>query len=242
MGIKSLNTGRRGYLTRPGGHDLYIKVGSHVDGEVLHVAYDIRVEGVTILPKGAIVIGDWITNEEDPTQAMFMTNEVFVEGQFQEFIADSDIYNEIHRFNADRLSDPSHFYLTSTHGANHRIINKCRHMTIRSNREGDPYIRIPAQEIPFTIVDSFVTFRSGKYTDIDEVRRPSMGCPSPMENRAMSRPSMEDRAMSRPPIEDRATLRPPMEDLSSGPYSMDSDRNESIPRIVPPHFNQRPNQ
>jgi hypothetical protein len=182
MGIKSLDTGRRGYLTRKNGRDLYVKIGSNVEDEILSVAYDIRVEGVTILPQGALVIGDWVSNQDDPSQIRFMTKEIFLEGQYQEFIADSDIFDQVIRFDTDKLANKNHFYSrsstigrrqdsTSNQGRNFRIVNKCRHMSIRQSNSGAEYVRIPAQEIPFTVVESFVCFRSGKYTTMDKVKK-----------------------------------------------------------------------
>ena len=95
-------TNTKMYLTNKNKNNLYVKQNTTLININLYVAYDLKINGITIIPKGTRVLGDWITSNI----AQFIVHKIFLKGNGQIMSAESDYYNKL--INYDQ--NVSHFY------------------------------------------------------------------------------------------------------------------------------------
>ena len=161
--IKKIPIGTRIFLTKKRKDPLYIRPDTTLQNDNLYVAYDVRIDGVTVIPKGTRVIGDWIT-ESDPTiAAQLQIKRIFLDRSGQDLSADSDVieattlYNGEEIDNANNLTRVSHY--RSTANVMRRIVNvNCCVTTLFDTKLNAIYLEIFTKEIPVTLLHDFIPY------------------------------------------------------------------------------------
>jgi hypothetical protein len=163
MIIKKIPEGTRIYLTKKKPYILYIQPDKTLINDNLYVAYDVRIDGRTIIPKGTRVVGDWVTESFPSIAAQLQVSRIYLQGAERQFIADSDIIETVSNYNNSEVSNANYFHkknnYASTSNINRRIANvKCCVRTLLDNNPDTPYLEIDTQEIPVTVIQDFIAF------------------------------------------------------------------------------------
>ena len=88
--VIKLSAGTRIYLTKKKHHTLYIQPDKTLVNDNLYVAYDVRVNGETVIPKGTRVVGDWVTESIPSIAAQLQIKKIYLQGSGQDINADSE--------------------------------------------------------------------------------------------------------------------------------------------------------
>lgn len=86
-----LFAGTRIYLTRAPYLTINIKPGTIVLEDILFVLYDVKIDDCVVIPRGTMVIGDWVTEAYPIPSAQLQLTKMFLCEEFK-ICADSDIY------------------------------------------------------------------------------------------------------------------------------------------------------
>jgi hypothetical protein len=81
--MPTIPAGTHIYLTRKPNHLFYIKPDKSLLNDSLYVLYDVRVDGVTLIPRGTRVCGDWVTESFPNVAAQFQMNRIYLVGNGQ---------------------------------------------------------------------------------------------------------------------------------------------------------------
>lgn len=149
-------TGTKIYLTKKNPIKLYIQPDTTILNDCLYVAYDLRINGITIIPKGTCVIGDWITESSPTIAAQLQLNTIYINGLEQPISADSDVYENLSAFNTDEINNSLYLYKIMDFRSPANIIRRivkttCQIQILYDNALNKYYIEIPTDEIPLTI-------------------------------------------------------------------------------------------
>jgi hypothetical protein len=163
MIIKKIPAGTRIYLTKRGGHTLYIQPDKTLANDNLYVAYDVRIDGQTIIPRGTRVLGDWVTESMPSISAQLQLTRIYLEGSGQDISADSDVIEAVTDYNNDEVNNASYLYKTNQYRATSNITRRianihCRIKTLLDNKRNTLYLEIYTKEIPVTLTKDFVAF------------------------------------------------------------------------------------
>lgn len=163
MVIKKIPAGTRIYLTKKKAHTLYIQPDKTLQNDSLYVAYDVKINGQTIIPKGTRVTGDWITESNPSIAAQLQINRVYLHGTGQQMLADSDVIEAVSDYNNNEVSNASYLYkqnqYRSTSNITRRVANVlCKVKTLLDNNRDTLYLEIFTKEIPVTLTIDFVAF------------------------------------------------------------------------------------
>ena len=151
------------YLTRKTqGIDLSLKLDKCLPNDVLYVLYDVKVGTTVIIPKGTAVMGDWVTETMPIIGAQLQLSKIFINGQSQDIIADSDVFCTTTTYNINEVSNANVVqgvltYLSTANMAR-RIVNvKCRTKVLEDSslNEQITYLNIKTSEIPVTLLEDF---------------------------------------------------------------------------------------
>ena len=85
-----LFAGTKIYLTRTPPFFLNIVPDTIVLNDVLYVLYDVKIDGITIIPKGTVVVGNWVT-ESLPIPSVQLQVRKILLSEDCEINADSDV-------------------------------------------------------------------------------------------------------------------------------------------------------
>lgn len=153
-------SGTKIYLTKKNPIKLYIQPDTTILNDCLYFAYDLRINGITIIPKGTCVIGDWVTESNPTIAAQLQLNTIFINGLEQPISADSNVYENLSAFNVDEINNALYLYkIMDFHSpANiiRRIVKTCQIQILYDNNLNKYYIEIPTIEIPLTITSDTI--------------------------------------------------------------------------------------
>ena len=163
MPITKLPAGTRIYLTKKKSHTLYIQPDNTLVNDNLYVAYDVRFDGITVIPKGTRVTGNWVTESRPSIAAQLQLTRIYVHGPGQDIVADSDVIEAINGFNNEEVDNASHVYklnhYRSTANIVRRIVNvNCSVRVLRDTNLNTLYLEIFTKEIPVIITQDFIPF------------------------------------------------------------------------------------
>lgn len=86
--------GTRIYLTK-NIYSFNIQPGHLFLNDNLYVAYDVKINGVVIIPKNTRVVGDWITEFHPSIVAQLQLSRIFLYGSGQPISADSNVIEAV---------------------------------------------------------------------------------------------------------------------------------------------------
>jgi len=163
MVIKKIPAGTRIYLTKPYNHTLYIQPDKTLVNDNLYVAYDVRVDGQTVIPKGTRVQGDWVTESNPTIAAQLQLTRIYLQGAGQQITADSDVIEAVSEYNNNEINNASYLYKTlqyrATSNITRRIVNfYCKVKTLLDDHRDTLYLEIYTKEIPVTLTSEFIPF------------------------------------------------------------------------------------
>jgi len=163
MEIKKIPAGTRIYVTKKKQYTLYIQPDKTLTNDSLYVAYDVRIDGCTIIPKGTRVTGDWVTESCPTIGAQLQIKHVYLQGSGQQFLADSDVIEAMTDFNHDEIGGASFLYKQKQYQSISNITRRIAKMgccikTLFDNNRDTIYLEIITKEIPITVTTDFVAF------------------------------------------------------------------------------------
>lgn len=163
MPIKKLPAGTRIYLTKKNQHELYIQPDKVLVNDNLYVAYDVRVNGVTVIPKGTRILGNWITESNPNLAAQLQINTIYLCRSGQEIRGDSDVIEATADFNNEETDNAPIVTKIAEYrpyqGMTRRIINAtCSAKILRDKYLNTIYLQIDTREIPVTLTEEFIPF------------------------------------------------------------------------------------
>lgn len=141
---------------------LYIQPDNTLINDNLYVAYDVRVNGETIIPKGTRVIGNWVTESNPSIAAQLQLTKIYLYNEGQEIHADSDVIETISDFNSYEVNNARHItklnHYQATSNISRRIVNyQCHVKTLLDHNLNSAYVEILTKEIPVILTADFVT-------------------------------------------------------------------------------------
>ena len=165
MPIKKLPAGTRIYLTKKRPHELYIQPDKVLVNDSLYAAYDVRMNGHTVIPKGTRVVGNWITESRPVMAAQLQINTIYLCRSGQEIRGDSDVIEALSGFNDNEIDNAPHLTKIGEYrprpGTIRRIVNvNCSIRVLRDKWLNTVYLEIFTREIPVTLTEEFVPFPS----------------------------------------------------------------------------------
>lgn len=156
--------GTKIYLTREPPYELFIRPDTSLINDTLYVAYDVRLNGVTIIPRGTRVLGDWITETNPSIIAQLQLTRICMNGTSYFISADSPVFDALSQYNATEVNNTN--YLTQIMSYNsvaniqRRIVKfPCQVKVLLDENLNTQYIEIYAKEIEVNITkDLIMTF------------------------------------------------------------------------------------
>lgn len=167
MIIQKVPEGTRIYLRKSHGKPLYMRPNQTITADTLYVAYDVRIDGVTVIPRGTRVQGDWITESTPTFAAQLQIHRIFLELGGQDISADSDVIETITAYNSNEIASLPFVSKVSDHinGAKSNQTHRKRIVkygnrikALRDTNVDSIYIEIQTREIPVTITRDFIPF------------------------------------------------------------------------------------
>lgn len=160
--IKKIPAGKCIYLTKKCPDILYIKPDKTLVNDNLYVAYDVKVEGVTVIPKGTRVIGDWVAESYPTIAAQLQVKRIYLQGSGQEIAADSDVIEGTTCYNCDEICGASYLYgypRCRTSCRTRRMVKlQCCSKTLADNDLDTIYVEIFTEEIKVYLTADFIPF------------------------------------------------------------------------------------
>ena len=161
MIIKKIPAGTKIYLRKRNGRKLSIQPDRVLTNDSLYVAYDVRVEGDTVIPRNTRVLADWVTESSPTIAAQLQVRRIFLHGAGQPIEADSDVIESFTDYNGDDVGDATYLYEQADYRASsnirRRIVDlQCCVKTLKDVNRDSLYLEICTQEIPVTLIADFV--------------------------------------------------------------------------------------
>jgi hypothetical protein len=159
------------FLTRKHKCNMYIQPGKTIIEDNLYVAYDVRVDGITAIPKGTRVIGDWVTTFEPEIGAQLRIHWIFLSGSGQEIQGDSDVFRKLSFYDSREVAKIPFMDKTKKCKSVANIVRRSATVglhskTLLDNRCDLTYIEIDAREIPVYLTRDFLAYMSFTGEDI----------------------------------------------------------------------------
>lgn len=163
MNIKKIPAGTRIYLTKKKPYPLYLQPDKTLANDNLYIAYDVRIDGQTVIPKGTRVTGDWVTESTPAIGAQFQSNYIYLDRNGQPFFADSDVIEATTDYNKDEVNNAGYLYKQNQYLAKSNIIRRivntqCQVKTLLDDNRNSIYLEILTKEIPVTVTSDFLPF------------------------------------------------------------------------------------
>lgn len=159
--IRKLPAGTRIYLTKKYHHPLYIRPDHTLGNDTLYVAYDVRSNGVTVIPRGTRVKGDWVTESRPVPVAQLQLTRIFLNPVGQEISADSEVIEDLSGYNRGEVDNVSHLYKINQYRSTSNLIRRIVDVnyyvkTLLDEDINTPYLEIYTKEIPVTLTEDFM--------------------------------------------------------------------------------------
>jgi hypothetical protein len=163
MVIKKIPAGTRIYLTKKLPHELYIQPDKTLVNDNLFVAYDFRIDGETLIPKGTRVVGDWVTESNPSIAAQLQLTRIFLQGSGQQISADSDVIEAVCDYNNREVNNAGYLIKQYQYRASSNITRRiartqCKVKTLLDDNRNTLYLEIMTKEIPVTLTEDFIPF------------------------------------------------------------------------------------
>lgn len=144
------------YLKRDLSYTLYLKPDVTLKAQPFIVKYDCRINGITVVPRGTQVVGEWISLSVPSTKAYLKLTLICDSGSYRPISAVSGEYTNVALFNSIEVNNVSHLYniMTEKSSANkiRRIVEiSCQTKILVDRNVDSPYIEIPTNEIVVTL-------------------------------------------------------------------------------------------
>lgn len=154
--------GTRIYLTRVVPHKMYIRPNKTLVDDVLYVAYDVRLGGQTLIPRGTKVVGDWVTESDPEIAAQLQLTKILLnpQGPYVPISAASDIIPYSRAFNLNELEGADYFFLLN----DKKIINSTnsliaqisyKKVSLLNSKPNTIYLEIDTRELEVILTDDF---------------------------------------------------------------------------------------
>lgn len=161
--IKKLYAGTRIYLKKDKPYPLYIQPDKSLMNDSLYVAYDVKINGETMIPRGTRVLGDWVTETYPEFGAQLQIHWIFLDEYGQSIHADSKIIQDLSDYNNEEVDNANYLYKHLQYKAPsnivRRIVNaRSKTRTLMDNKTNSIYFKIQTQEIPVILAEDFIPF------------------------------------------------------------------------------------
>jgi hypothetical protein len=163
MMIRKIPAGTRIYLMKKKKLPLNIQPDKTLANDSLYIAYDVRVDGQTVIPKGTRVVGDWVTESTPTIAAQLQVKTIYLRGSGQPFYADSDVIEATTMYNNREIQNTPYLYKQwqgiATSNLTRRIVDyPCKVKTLLDDNLNSIYLDISTKEIPVTLTVDFLPF------------------------------------------------------------------------------------
>lgn len=161
--IRKIPAGTCIYLTKKKPHPLYIQPDKTLQNDTLYVAYDVRIDGIVVIPKWTRVLGDWVTESTPTISAQLQITRIFLQRDGQDISADSDVIEATTAYNEDEVGNVSHLHRIGNYRAVSNIKRRVIDMgygikTLFDTKLNSIYLEIFTKEIPVTVTQDFIPF------------------------------------------------------------------------------------
>lgn len=159
----SILKGTQIYLTKNiPGNELSLKVDTTLVDDTLMVLYDVKVGTTIVIPRGAKVMGNWVTESSPSIAAQLQLTKICINGVWTPIHADSNVYETTTVYNRNEIynSNSVRQQLTYKSTANviRRIVNvKCHVKVLPDNNIPNldvVYLNIFTDEIIVTLTEN----------------------------------------------------------------------------------------
>jgi hypothetical protein len=159
--IKKIPAGTRIYLTKKYNPVLYIQPDKTLVNDNLYVAYDVKINGQVVIPKGTRVLGDWVTESSPTIAAQLQLTKIYLHGSGQDISADSDVIEAISEYNDREVNNTGYLYKINQYHATSNITRRivkfqCRIKTLLDDNRNTIYLELYTKEIPVILTSDFV--------------------------------------------------------------------------------------
>ena len=160
-----LPAGTRFYLTKYANKIMSLAPDDAILSQNMFVAYDVRMGGSTIIPKGTRVVGDWITESATEgvpmSTAQFQAHEIYLQRSAQEILADSDVFQDNTYYNRDELEGSVVVYQCAPVRTRCQIPRRsiqcnCKIKILEDKTPDSQYIVVDTTEVPMTLLEPFI--------------------------------------------------------------------------------------
>ena len=153
--------GTKIYLTREPPYELYIKPDTTLANDTLYVAYDVKIDGAIVIPRGTRVIGDWITETTPTIASQLQLTKICLNGGSHTITADSEIFEVLSEYNSAEVNGTNVFTQTlsyqSVANIRRRIVKfPCQIKVLLDEQLNTQYIQIFAKEITVSVLADLV--------------------------------------------------------------------------------------
>ncbi len=159
--IKKIPKGGQIYLTKKNPKPLCIQPDKTLINDSLYVKYDVKIDGLLIIPKDTRVVGDWVTESYPVIAAQLQLKQIYLDADGQKIMADSEVYDKLTDFNEKEINNVAYLYKPNQFQSRSKIVrrivnfnNKTR--TLLDNQRNSIYLEIPTVEIPVTLTEDFI--------------------------------------------------------------------------------------
>lgn len=163
MVIKKIPAGTRMYLTKKMPYELYIQPDKTLVNDNLYVAYDVKIDGEIVIPKGTRVVGDWVTESNPSIAAQLQLTKIYLHGSGQQFLADSDVIEAMSCYNNKEINNACYFYIQNRFRSRSNLTRRiakveCKAKILHDDKYNICYLEIFTKEIPVTVTTDFIPF------------------------------------------------------------------------------------
>lgn len=138
----------------------YIQPNTNLLNDSLYVAYDVKINGIIVIPRGSKVIGNWITGPYPIINAQLQLTQIIINGYLLNINANSEIIVGISCYNNCETNNAANLYrLRDYHSPSNivrRVVNtNCRIKALTDVNLNTPYLEIYVKELPVTLTRAF---------------------------------------------------------------------------------------
>ena len=161
MSIRTIPAGTRIYLTKKHAPVLSVQPGKLLLNDSLYVLYDVRINGIIVIPRGTRVTGDWVTEITPQIAVQLQITRVHLSGVGQPLIADSEVSTCLSGYSRAEVCNTPFLYNTSRHRGRSNLKRRIakihnRTRTLADSKPDTIYLDIDTTEIPVTLIEDFV--------------------------------------------------------------------------------------
>lgn len=155
----SIPSGKTFYLKKEPPYVLCLKPDITLENQTYIVKYDCNINGVTIIPRGTKIIGNWITQSTPSISAYFDVKLICQNNTLTSINAISRYYNDITQFNDIEVYNADYFLLVLNETSQSNLVRRgiqvnCREKILNDNNLNSTYITVPTNEIAVTVYEN----------------------------------------------------------------------------------------